>query len=92
MKNNDFVYRGGGETATSSFIVTSKSHSQQEFRVTENSANASSLTNIIEVLEFFEDFDPIVRAAAISLRASELKINPSHFYAIALHAGLGGAS
>lgn len=48
------------------------------------------LTSIIEALEAFQEFEPEVRAAAITLRALELGISQLHFYAIAFYAGLGG--
>ncbi len=46
-----------------------------------------SLTDIIDALQAFQ---PSVRAAAIALYASEIGISQMHFYAIALHANLGG--
>lgn len=49
-------------------------------------------TFIVEALESFQSFDPASRRFAISLYAAELGINQLHFYAIALHAGLEGAS
>lgn len=50
----------------------------------------SKLTDIIQALENFQDFEPAVRATAIALYASELGVSQLHFYAIALHTGLGG--
>lgn len=50
----------------------------------------SGLTDIVQALENFQDFEPEVRVAAIALYASELGICQMHFYAIALHTGLGG--
>lgn len=49
----------------------------------------SGLSDIIQALENFQDFEPAARTAAIALQASELGISQMHFYAIALHAGLG---
>jgi hypothetical protein len=45
---------------------------------------------MIESLEYFQDFESKVRAAAIALYAAELGINKLHFYTIAHHAGLLG--
>ena len=47
------------------------------------------LTSIVEALEHFQNFEPPVRAVAIALYASELGVAQMHFYAIALHTGLG---
>ena len=49
------------------------------------------LTDIIQALENFQDFEPAVRTAVIALRASELGVCQMHFYAITLHADLRGA-
>lgn len=48
-------------------------------------------SDIIQALEVFQGFEPATRTAAIALYASELGVCQMHFYAIALHAGLGGA-
>ena len=49
-----------------------------------------ALSDIIQALENFQDFEPSIRTAAIALHASELSVCQLHFYVIALHAGLGG--
>lgn len=51
---------------------------------------APSLTKIIEALEAFQEFEPDIKATAITLCASDLRINTLHFYLINLYAGLGG--
>lgn len=51
----------------------------------------SVLTDIIESLENFQNFEPGTRAAVIALSASNLGISQMHFYVIEFHAGLGGA-
>lgn len=48
------------------------------------------LTDIIEALENFQDFEPAARATALTLHASELGISQMHFYALTLHADLRG--
>ncbi len=53
------------------------------------SRSLPDLTDIIQALEDFQYFEPATRAAAIALYASELGIAQLHFYAIALHSGLG---
>lgn len=53
-------------------------------------SNIPCLTQIIEALEAFQEFEPDTKAAAIALYASELDVATLHFYAIALYAGLGG--
>lgn len=48
------------------------------------------LTSLVDTVENFWHFDPVIRETAIALHASELNISELHFYAIALHAGLEG--
>lgn len=70
--------------APSRFIFTQLPYPAQGYR------EFPDLSDIIQTLENFRDFEPAVRATAIALRASELGISQMHFYVIALHAGLGG--
>lgn len=71
------------------------------FLVLDSTPNWDTLPRLsatIETLENFQDFDPAIRAAAITLYASEIATQYGwrqetaefHLRAIALYAGLGG--
>lgn len=62
-----------------------------EFNSTSFQGKTYCLTSVIETLQAFSIFEPLVKKLEIALHAQELGINSLHFYAIALHAGLGGA-
>lgn len=89
------------EVALFAHIVSSNPDATQEVRrmpayspaPTQGYRGLPKLSDIIEALENFQDFEPAVRTTAIALYASELGVCQMHFYMIAatLTAGLGGA-
>ena len=83
MEITNFVYNVNQCVSAPDLMISLPTETEQELQ------EFSALTNVIEALEAFQDFDNVVKTAAIALRASELGVAQLHFYAIALHAGLG---
>ncbi len=84
MEKQNFVYNANQCVDAPDLIISPSAETEQELQ------KLSALTNVIEALEAFQDFDNVVKTAAIALRASEMGLTQLHFYAIALHAGLEG--
>lgn len=71
--------------APSPFIFAQLPYPAQGYR------ELPGLSDIIQALENFQDFETAVKSSEIALHALELGVCQLHFYAMALHAGLGGA-